>query len=106
MFKTKAFVDKVDEIWNLVRDEAIKAQESAGVMRDLCALARISTEAGLAPQRSLPRLRGRAREGVAAMRRTRTTPLPDPPLPRRGSAPVYALLCAAVGTQRRHWQLP
>jgi NitT/TauT family transport system ATP-binding protein len=28
VFKTKAFVDKVDEIWNLVRDEAIKAQEA------------------------------------------------------------------------------
>ena len=28
MFKAKAFVDKVDEIWNLVRDEAIKAQET------------------------------------------------------------------------------
>jgi NitT/TauT family transport system ATP-binding protein len=28
LFKTKAFVDKVDEIWNLVRDEAIKAQET------------------------------------------------------------------------------
>ena len=28
MFKTKAFVDKVDELWNLVRDEAIKAQEA------------------------------------------------------------------------------
>jgi NitT/TauT family transport system ATP-binding protein len=28
VFKTKAFVDKVDELWNLVRDEAIKAQES------------------------------------------------------------------------------
>jgi NitT/TauT family transport system ATP-binding protein len=27
VFKSKAFVDKVDEIWNLVRDEAIKAQE-------------------------------------------------------------------------------
>jgi NitT/TauT family transport system ATP-binding protein len=27
LFKTKPFVDKVDEIWNLVRDEAIKAQE-------------------------------------------------------------------------------
>ncbi len=27
VFKTKAFVDKVDEIWNLVRIEAIKAQE-------------------------------------------------------------------------------
>jgi NitT/TauT family transport system ATP-binding protein len=26
IFKEKAFVDKVDEIWNLVRDEAIKAQ--------------------------------------------------------------------------------
>jgi NitT/TauT family transport system ATP-binding protein len=26
-FKSKAFIDKVDEIWNLVRDEAIKAQE-------------------------------------------------------------------------------
>ena len=26
MFKAKAFVEKVDEIWNLVRDEAIKAQ--------------------------------------------------------------------------------
>ena len=26
MHKTKAFVDKVDEIWNLVRIEAIKAQ--------------------------------------------------------------------------------
>ncbi len=28
IFKTKAFVDKVDEIWNLVRIEAIKAQEA------------------------------------------------------------------------------
>ncbi len=27
MFKTRDFVDKVDEIWNLVRIEAIKAQE-------------------------------------------------------------------------------
>jgi NitT/TauT family transport system ATP-binding protein len=26
IFKAKAFVDKVDEIWNLVRIEAIKAQ--------------------------------------------------------------------------------
>jgi NitT/TauT family transport system ATP-binding protein len=26
IFKNKVFVDKVDEIWNLVRDEAIKAQ--------------------------------------------------------------------------------
>jgi NitT/TauT family transport system ATP-binding protein len=30
IFKTKAFVDKVDEIWNLVRTEAIKAQETRG----------------------------------------------------------------------------
>jgi NitT/TauT family transport system ATP-binding protein len=30
IFKTKAFIDKVDEIWNLVRIEAIKAQGSAG----------------------------------------------------------------------------
>ena len=28
LMKTKAFVDKVDELWNLVRDEAIKAQET------------------------------------------------------------------------------
>jgi NitT/TauT family transport system ATP-binding protein len=28
IFKAKAFVDKVDEIWNLVRIEAIKAQET------------------------------------------------------------------------------
>jgi NitT/TauT family transport system ATP-binding protein len=28
IFKTKAFVDKVDELWNLVRTEAIKAQET------------------------------------------------------------------------------
>ena len=27
LFKSKAFVDKVDEAWTLVRDEAIKAQE-------------------------------------------------------------------------------
>jgi NitT/TauT family transport system ATP-binding protein len=27
LFKSKAFVEKVDEAWNLVRDEAIKAQE-------------------------------------------------------------------------------
>jgi NitT/TauT family transport system ATP-binding protein len=27
VFKTQGFVDKVDELWNLVRDEAIKAQE-------------------------------------------------------------------------------
>jgi len=26
VFKTKDFVDKVDELWNLVRDEAIKAE--------------------------------------------------------------------------------
>jgi NitT/TauT family transport system ATP-binding protein len=30
VFKSKAFADKVDEIWNLVRDEAIKAQETRG----------------------------------------------------------------------------
>ena len=28
LLKSKAFVDKVDEIWSLVRDEAIKAQET------------------------------------------------------------------------------
>ena len=28
LFKTRAFTDKVDEIWNLVRIEAIKAQET------------------------------------------------------------------------------
>ena len=28
VFKTQAFVDKVDALWNLVRDEAIKAQEA------------------------------------------------------------------------------
>jgi NitT/TauT family transport system ATP-binding protein len=28
VFKSKTFVDKVDEIWGLVRDEAIKAQTS------------------------------------------------------------------------------
>ncbi len=26
VFKAKSFVDKVDEIWNLVKEEAIKAQ--------------------------------------------------------------------------------
>jgi len=26
LLRSKAFVDKVDEIWNLVRDEALKAQ--------------------------------------------------------------------------------
>ncbi len=30
IFKTKRFVDTVDEIWNLVRIEAIKAQETRG----------------------------------------------------------------------------
>ena len=29
LVKTKAFVDKVDELWNLVRDEAIKAERRA-----------------------------------------------------------------------------
>ena len=29
VFKAKAFVDKVDELWNLVRDEAIKAERRA-----------------------------------------------------------------------------
>jgi NitT/TauT family transport system ATP-binding protein len=33
IFKAKAFVDKVDEIWNLVRIEAIKAQETRGVTK-------------------------------------------------------------------------
>jgi len=27
LFRSKEFVEKVDELWNLVRDEAIKAQE-------------------------------------------------------------------------------
>ena len=31
VFKAKHFVDKVDEIWNLVRDEAIKAQGGRGM---------------------------------------------------------------------------
>ena len=30
MLKTREFVDKVDEIWNLVRIEAIKAQGGRG----------------------------------------------------------------------------
>jgi NitT/TauT family transport system ATP-binding protein len=30
LLKTKAFVDKVDQIWNLVRREALKAQEAGG----------------------------------------------------------------------------
>jgi NitT/TauT family transport system ATP-binding protein len=30
LFKSKAFVDKTDEIWMLVRDEALKAQEARG----------------------------------------------------------------------------
>jgi NitT/TauT family transport system ATP-binding protein len=30
IFKSKAFIDKVDEIWNLVRAEAIKAQDRPG----------------------------------------------------------------------------
>jgi NitT/TauT family transport system ATP-binding protein len=30
IFKNPAFVEKVDEIWNLVRDEAIKAQGTRG----------------------------------------------------------------------------
>jgi NitT/TauT family transport system ATP-binding protein len=30
LLKTKAFVDKVDQIWNLVRSEALKAQEAGG----------------------------------------------------------------------------
>jgi len=30
IFKSKVFIDKVDEIWNLVRAEAIKAQEEPG----------------------------------------------------------------------------
>ena len=38
IFKTKAFVEKVDEIWNLVRDEAIKAQESARIMTNVVPL--------------------------------------------------------------------
>jgi NitT/TauT family transport system ATP-binding protein len=29
IFKAKTFVDKVDELWNLVRDEAIKAERRA-----------------------------------------------------------------------------
>ena len=31
IFKAKHFVDKVDEIWNLVREEAIKAQGGRGM---------------------------------------------------------------------------
>jgi NitT/TauT family transport system ATP-binding protein len=30
LLKSPAFVDKVDEVWNLVRDEAIKAQGERG----------------------------------------------------------------------------
>ena len=30
LFKSKAFVEKTDEIWTLVRDEALKAQEKRG----------------------------------------------------------------------------
>jgi len=30
IFKSKAFVDKVDEVWGLVRDEALKAQAERG----------------------------------------------------------------------------
>jgi NitT/TauT family transport system ATP-binding protein len=31
IFKAKAFVDQVDEIWGLVKEEAIKAQGVQGV---------------------------------------------------------------------------
>ena len=31
VFKAKAFVDKVDELWNLVRDEAIKAERHSAM---------------------------------------------------------------------------
>ena len=31
IFKNKSFIDKVDEVWNLVREEAIKAQGKAVV---------------------------------------------------------------------------
>jgi NitT/TauT family transport system ATP-binding protein len=34
VFKAKAFVDKVDELWNLVRDEAIKAQSGRAEERN------------------------------------------------------------------------
>jgi NitT/TauT family transport system ATP-binding protein len=30
ILRTKEFAEKVDELWNLVRDEAIKAQETTG----------------------------------------------------------------------------
>jgi hypothetical protein len=30
MLRSKEFIEKVEEIWNLVRVEAIKAQEHAG----------------------------------------------------------------------------
>ena len=40
IFKAKAFVDKVDEIWNLVRNEAIKAQGDACAMSAALALPR------------------------------------------------------------------
>src|ERR1700674_809809 len=35
IFKAKGFVEKVDEIWNLVRIEAIKAQETRAMIRHL-----------------------------------------------------------------------
>ena len=61
IFKAKPFVDKVDEIWNLVRDEAIKAerQQAMKTLRPLSA-------AGPARARS-----GRRRRGSSWSRRRR-----------------------------------
>ena len=62
IFKAKAFVDKVDELWNLVRDEAIKAERHAR-HEDACY--------PLSAARCCSRSRGRRRRGSSWCRRRR-----------------------------------
>ena len=65
LFKSQAFVDKVDEIWNLVREEAIKVQEASArhegaAIRYLAASAARARVGSLRPHRHLsPRSRCR-----------------------------------------------
>ena len=50
IFKNKGFIDKVDEIWNLVRIEAIKAQ-GAGIVTCRCRAESRSSRDGSRPRR-------------------------------------------------------
>ena len=104
IFKAKGFVDKVDEIWNLVRIEAIKAQEKRAREHDRAVDSPRCCGSALPSPRaqscSLPLAGEGLGRGVAASSSARCHPPPHP-LPARGEGTRSASLRAAISCYAR-----